>query len=262
MLNWALMHGDQQIACPLMQKCTCSTMTHLACSVCSSKTGSPLKLTNPFTQISEGEDADDEDNMLSTLNMIAHRVRKGPKPHQRGVSRSNVPKPLTRKQLDWIVAQVKAGKIDLPNLDALNEDDFTMVWALADTGSAAHVADMRKQFPGASIRESEAQRRGVQYVGATGDCAPNRGEADITFITPDGQSRVTTFQNASVGMPILSISKVTDEGNDVLFGAKGGYIEHLATGQRTPLVKRLGVYFVQLKVPKKLAEGDFGRPAP
>ena len=98
--------------------------------------------------------------------------------------------------------------------------------------------------------------------GATGDNVPNRGEADITFWTPDGNSRVTTFQNASVGMPILSISKITEEGNDVMFGAKGGYILHLESGLKTPLIKRLGVYFVQLKVPKKLLEGGFQRPAP
>ena len=124
------------------------------------------------------------------------------------------------------------------------------------------MADVRKQFPGAQIRESEAQRRGVQYVGATGDNTPNKGEADIAFFTPDGQQRLTTFQNAGVGMPILSISLITEEGNDVLFSKNGGYIEHLASGVRTPLVKRLGVYFVQLRVPRKLAEGDFGRPAP
>ena len=43
---------------------------------------------------------------------------------------------------------------------------------------------------------------------------------------------------------------------------QGGYIEHLETGLRTPLIKRLGVYCVQLRVPRKLAEGDVGRPAP
>ena len=137
-----------------------------------------------------------------------------------------------------------------------------MVWALADSGSAAHVADVLKQFPGATIRESEAQRLGVKYVGATGDETANRGEADICFLTPDGQQRVTTFQNATVGMPIRSISKVTAEGNYVMFGDKGGYIFHVETGQLTPLIKRLGVYFVQLKVPRKLVEQGFTGLAP
>ena len=50
-----------------------------------------------------------------------------------------------------------------------------------------------------------------------------------------------------------------------VWGAKGGYIHHLETDTKTPLVKRLGVYFVQLKVPKHFVEnheGGFGRPAP
>lgn len=73
---------------------------------------------------------------------------------------------------------------------------------------------------------------------------------------------MTTFQNAAVGMPILFISLICDEGNEVTFGAKGWYITHLATGQRTQLVKRLGVYFVQLKIPQKLVTQVFGGPDP
>ena len=227
--------------------------------MCTNRTGSPLKLTNGFAKLN---DDDDEENMLSTLSAIAHKVRKGPKPHQRGTDRNKPPKPLTKKQIDWIVAQVNSGKLTLPDLGELEDEDFTLVWALADSGSAAHVADVLKQFSGAVIRESDAQRRGVKYVGATGDETANRGEADICFYTPDGKRCMTTFQNASVGMPILSVSKVTAEGNYVLFGDKGGLIFHTETGTTTPLIKRLGVYFVQLKIPKKKNEADFGGLAP
>ena len=135
-----------------------------------------------------------------------------------------------------------------------------MIWALADSGSAAHVARASKHFPGALVQESDAQRRGVQYVGATGDQTPNLGEMHIQFWTPDGQQRVTTFQNAAVGMPILSIGLITDEGNDVTFTKNGGYILQKDTGFKTQMVRRLGVYFVQLRVPRKFVDPGFGRP--
>ena len=130
-----------------------------------------------------------------------------------------------------------------------------------DSGSAAFVMPTQ-WLPMFALEPSAGSTRGAKYVGATGNNVPNRGEADICFWTPDGQQRLTTFQNASVGMPILSISKVTEEGNDVIFRRNGGEIIHLETGHRTPLIKRLGVYFVKLKVPKNLLDEDFGRPAP
>ena len=158
------------------------------------------------------EPADDEDEMISALKTIAHTIRVGPKPHQKRVDCNRGPKPLTKRQVDWVVAQVQQGKIDLPDLHQLDDDDFTMVWALVDSGSAAHVADARRHFPGATVRESDAQRRGVHYVGATGDQIANLGEAQVSYWTPDGQQRMTTFQNATVGMPILSTSLICEEG--------------------------------------------------
>ena len=169
--------------------------------------------------LTEPED-NEEDDLIAALERVAHHVHVGPKPHQKRTASGFKPKPLTKRQLDWIVAQVNAGKIHLPEPEQLTDDDYCMVWALADSGSAAHVADVSKHFPGAPVRESAAPKQGVKYVGATGDTISNRGEAEIHFWTPDGQNRMTVFQNASVGMPILSISKLTDEGNDVLFTKK------------------------------------------
>ena len=161
-----------------------------------------------------------------------------------------------------------AGTIDLPALDNLDDASYTLVWALADSGSAAHVADMSKAFPGANVRVSPGQKEGVQYAGAGGQLLPNKGEAVIPYLTSDGQRRATIFQNAAVGMPILSISKITDEDNIVAFHKRGGYIQHISSNAYTPIVKRLGVYFVQLRVPKQLVHPvvpppeDFHRPEP
>ena len=244
-----------------MPQCTCASNSTLACGTCSDLKGSPLKLTNAFAGISSAADTDEETEMLAARGRVSHRIREGPKPHQRQAP-AGKPKPLTKKQVDWIVSQVQAGKIHLPDLEDSDEPTYKMVWALVDSGSAAHVANVAKQFPGAQITESLAQKQGVQYVGATGDTTPNMGEAVITFQTADGQMKQAVFQNAAVGMPILSVTNLTNEGNDVLFSKHGGYILHLDSGKKTPFVKRLGVYFVQLKVPTEITNKDFVRQEP
>ena len=222
-----------------------------------------MKLKNSFALLNSdanNDTDDDEEQMLAALKQVAHHVRRGPKPHQN--QSTKMPKALTKRQIDWIVAQVNAGKLELPQLDQIDDDSFKMVWALVDSGSAAHVADVRKEFPGAEIRPSEAQRKGVQYQGAGGQLMPNQGEACIPYLTPDGQHRFTVFQNAAVGMPILSTSKIAEEDNLLMFHKRGGYIFHIPPNTCTPCIKILGGYFVKLRVPKELNEltTDLGRP--
>ena len=79
----------------------------------------------------------------------------------------------------------------------------------------------------------------------------NHGEFDIQFMTHNNFVRNITFQNADVGMPIVSMTKVADEGNFIGMGRKGGFIEHEETGERVPFIRRAGVYFMKMKVPIK-----------
>ena len=72
----------------------------------------------------------------------------------------------------------------------------------------------------------------------------------------------TVFQNAAVGMPILSTSKMADEDSILVFHKKGGFVYHLPSQTMTPFIKRLGVYVIQLRVPKEIDSPDFGRQQP
>ena len=77
------------------------------------------------------EPEDTEDAMPAALNQIGHKVSYGQKPSQKTVKAHQAhvrePKPLTAKQIDWIVAQVQTGNTQLPELDALDDNDFVMV---------------------------------------------------------------------------------------------------------------------------------------
>ena len=95
----------------------------------------------------------------------------------------------------------------------------------------------------------------MKYVVANGGEIPNRGEWTLAFKTETGQPRRITFQNAEVGMPIISTNGLTAEQNEVTYRYEDGYILHVPTGERTPFIARNGVYVLQMRVPRRLV-GD------
>ena len=95
---------------------------------------------------------------------------------------------------------------------------------------------------------------------------PNRGEFEVNWEATGGHKFNSVFQDAEVGMPIFSISKRGKEGYRSYFDDEGGEMIHKKTGEVTPIVARMGVYFIQMKVPKwtidPSATVGFVRPAP
>ena len=124
----------------------------------------------------------------------------------------------------------------------MNDDDLVVVWALLDAGSAVNVVDFERHLPGIKVRESNSQRRGVKYLTAEGGQIPNRGEGAVTYKTEIGETKTTIFQNASVGMPIMSTNVMAKEGNDITYRATDGYITDTSNGRQTPFCEREGVY--------------------
>ena len=133
--------------------------------------------------------------MIAALQKFAHRIRIGPKPHPKKVTHNNLPAPLNKKLFDRAVAQSQPKNIHLPDHDQsqLQDEDAMPMWARAGSMSADRVADAQSHSPGATIQESEAQRNGVQFIGAAGDTCPSQGDAQITSWTPNGQQRMTTI---------------------------------------------------------------------
>ena len=60
----------------------------------------------------------------------------------------------------------------------------------------------------------------------------------------------------------MSVGKVCEMGNRVLFGAGGGYILNVATGSATPFFKRDGVYTLTMWIPpvSEVGSGFLVRP--
>ena len=124
-----------------------------------------------------------------------------------------------------------------------------------DSGAAESVIppSCLPQYP---TRPSEGSKAGLNYVSAGGGRLANLGEKHITFATSEAQGRRMMFQVAPVTKPLGSVRRIVEQGNKVVFGDEGGsYIEHRATGQRTALMERNGVYVLDAWVPA----APFGR---
>ena len=119
---------------------------------------------------------------------------------------------------------------------------------IVDSGACDHVAP-KNLIKGAKITKGKAF--GENYVGADGGTFPNLGEQRLCLsIASAGTaagSVACTFQLADISKPVLSVSKLTENGCDVRFTKKGGIIT-TASGMRAPFQKRGGVYILTADV--------------
>ena len=127
-----------------------------------------------------------------------------------------------------------------------------------DSGAAESVCP-REMAPQFEVKDTLASRAKVFYTAASGGQIMNIGESNIPVCLENGARTIATFQVCDVSRPLMSVSRLCEMGNRVLFGANGGVIMNLATGQVTPFQKEDGVYVFEMWIPP-LCESPFGRP--
>ena len=67
------------------------------------------------------------------------------------------------------------------------------------------------------------------------------------------------FQLAEVDRPLISVARLVDAGNRVVFGPTGGFIVHVATGRKVQLVRDGNVYTLDMHLtPEPEEEGREG----
>ena len=141
---------------------------------------------------------------------------------------------------------------------ATEDKGWTKVKVIMDSGAAESVCPrtMAPQFP---IQDSLGSRAGVYYTSANGGKIMNLGEQQVPVCLSNGARTIATFQVADVSRPLMSVGKMFEMGNRVIFGANGGVILSLQTGQVTLFIKDEGVYTFEMWIPP-LSESPFGRP--
>lgn len=87
---------------------------------------------------------------------------------------------------------------------------------MGDSGASLAVANLKSDFPGATLRPSEASKNGTTYANADESPRRRKGEFDAPFKTIAGHQRRVCFQDAPVMFLHISLGGVADAGNRVI----------------------------------------------
>ena len=74
----------------------------------------------------------------------------------------------------------------------------------------------------------------------------NLEEQQVPVCLTNGARTIATLQVADVSRPLMSVGNLCEMGNRVIFGANGGVILNLQSGQVTPFIKDEGVYTFEM----------------
>ena len=121
---------------------------------------------------------------------------------------------------------------------------WRLIELLVDSGAVDNVASP-DVFPEYRIRQSEGSKKGLHYLAANNGSIPNVGKQHLCFESSEGLSFKVRMQSAGVSRPILSVMKLAESGNDVVFRQDGGTIKNRATGLVTEFIRKHGVYVLR-----------------
>ena len=139
------------------------------------------------------------------------------------------------------------------NLKALDqgwqEVEFTV-----DSGASETVMG-EDELPTVQTKEGAAYKRGVEYEVANGTRIANEGEKTFNAYTAGGAIRTITAQICDVNKPLLSVRKIVESGNRVVFEPSGSYIEDCQTKERMKMDVTGGMYMLKVWVKGNEASG-------
>ena len=139
------------------------------------------------------------------------------------------------------------------------EDGYEKIECVIDSGAAESVAPS-SIGRGYSIKESEGSKRGQSYLTADGNRLTNQGQKKIPAETNEGNRYNLNFQIAGVTKPLMSVGKVCDAGNIVIFDDYGGRIRNKSTGKTTWFERKNGVYMLSAWTKAPAVSSDSTKP--
>ena len=107
----------------------------------------------------------------------------------------------------------------------------------------------------------EKSRNGVEYESACGTTIPNEGEKRCLISTADSPTeKMAVLQVAKIGKSLLSVSKMVDKGNTVIFNPSGSFIYSGASQEYTQLRRKGNLYVMDAWV--RASGSDQPAPSP
>ena len=91
---------------------------------------------------------------------------------------------------------------------------------------------------------------------ASGELIPNLREKNFLAYGEHGQMRAIKAQVCEVNKALLSVSRMVQAGNKVVFAGSGSYVEDENTGERISLREQGGMYMLKLWVKNQSFRGQ------
>ena len=114
-----------------------------------------------------------------------------------------------------------------------------------DSGASESVAS-DEMITSVETVEGDAMRKGVRYEVADGTLIPNLGEKKFVAVSDGGVMRHMKAQVCDVNKALLSVHRVVQAGNRVVFSASGSFVQDEQTGERMPPKEKGGMYMLKL----------------
>jgi hypothetical protein len=188
--------------------------------------------------------------------------------------------PKIEQSTEYEIVDDEPGEQDISALPAQNEDkkEHLMIklrkrlqsmvqikkGLTIDSGAADHVMPLGWLI-WILVVASAGSLKGLHYVAASGTRISNMGQQTVNCLTRNGTWAQWIFQVAAVNKPLVSVSKLIDDGWRVVFDEEASYIKHKQTGNVINIRRERGVFVVDAFVdpadPKKNHKGQvFTRP--
>ena len=133
------------------------------------------------------------------------------------------------------------------SVNSMEEQEWEEINMAVDSGATETVVG-EDMLTSVETKEGSAYRRGVQYEVANGERVANLGEKKFVCYGDEGQERGMTAQVCDVNKALLSVRRLVQAGNKVVFDSSGGYIQDEETGERMMMKEQGGMYMLKLWV--------------
>ena len=133
-----------------------------------------------------------------------------------------------------------------------------------DSGCVDHVMDAA-EAPGYCILESAGSKRKQNFVVGNGQRCPNKGEMHLNmeaFVGSMAYPIKSVFQIADITRPLMSVSKICDQGLQCIFMADKAVVKNAKNETVCEFQRRGGLYVATMRLKRPIEPGTNAAPFP
>ncbi len=146
----------------------------------------------------------------------------------------------------------------IEGLANVEEEEWQEVLFTVDSGAMDTVVG-EEECPQFQRSKSPGSRNGLMYEVANGETVPNKGQKHIRGLTEEEVPISIVAQVCSITKPLLSVKKMCNAGNTVVFDNEGCYIQCKATGRCTAISDQGGTFRCRIGCETRVFKGRAAR---